>query len=687
MSENGITASSWESSYPLPYETPSYFHSLPAALPTLSASVSSFPASSELEQIASGLLTSLQHTSIGSNDSARVFAKCNLAIFRDTFALTSTLRTFYSVSSILTAWQETTSTRRATDFVITPGSAQNRHLGGDVGWVDVRFTFTCQTEPRTLCEGWLSIVPEAQSADKNGSTAMNIQVDAADWKIWLIRTVLVDLEHTSPLSINFLNPISADTNGTNGIESTPTVDCVDHQVLSTTTPSALILGAGPSGLSLSSRFLALHLPHLVLSRDPPSAGIGSSWKIRYDSAKLHTIREYSHLPYERTFSGDRYENREWMTKDDLAGGYAGWAKRMGVDQHVRLGWEVVHASWITEKREWEVQIRFIGEGNTDTETEQSQSTVNSTTTSPITTLTTKHIILATGPGSHHPSIPPLTKHSLFRGIALHSASYTSSKSWTGLHGLIIGTANTAHDVAEDMLRGGLASVTMLQRRTTYVLPTEYFSAIAARSYNADVPTEEADKAGGTMPWAISRLMAMRALHARVAEEEEKGENSRFERLSRAGYAVERKGDIMWHIVERMGGHYMDVGNCENIASEKVKVKHGVPMEWRETGLVIDTGKGKEEIRADVVVFATGFERGGKRDVERMFDGEVADQCEEYWGLDEEGEVRGAWKGSGHPGLWYHGGTLGHGRYMSRFIALKIRAELDGKELPVYSKKV
>jgi cation diffusion facilitator CzcD-associated flavoprotein CzcO len=513
-----------------------------------------------------------------------------------------------------------------------------------------------------------------------------MEADATEWKLWLIRTVLVDLQHTSPLSINTLNPVSEDTNGINGATDNHRQDSISHETLPTTTPSALIIGAGPSGLSLSSRFLALQIPHLVLSRDPPSAGIGSSWKIRYDSAKLHTIREYSHLPYDRTFPADKYENREWMTKDDLAGGYSSWAKRMGVDQHVRLGWEVVHATWLPEKREWEVQVRYIGEGNPISQSEHPQPIPNGTN-SAATTLTTKHIILATGSGSHRPSIPTLPNHPLFQGTTLHSATYTSSSAWTGLHGLIIGAANTAHDVAEDMLRSGLKSVTMLQRRTTYVLPTEYFSAIAARSYNAHTPTEEADKAGGTMPWAIARLMAMRGLHAQVAEEEKKGEDSRFERLARAGYAVERKGDIIWQIVERMGGHYMDVGNCENIATGKVKVKHGAPVEWSRDGLVIETGKGKEEVRADVVVFATGFDRGGKREVERMFDREVAEQCDEYWGLDEEGEVRGAWKGSGHLGLWYHGGTLGHGRYMSRFIALRIRAELDGKEMPVYSKKV
>ena len=39
-----------------------------------------------------------------------------------------------------------------------------------------------------------------------------------------------------------------------------------------------------------------------------------------------------------------------------------------------------------------------------------------------------------------------------------------------------------------------------------------------------------------------------------------------------------------------------------------------------------------------------------------------------------------------PGLWFHGGTLGHARYMSRFVALQIKAELDGTPLTGYVRK-
>jgi cation diffusion facilitator CzcD-associated flavoprotein CzcO len=74
---------------------------------------------------------------------------------------------------------------------------------------------------------------------------------------------------------------------------------------------------------------------------------------------------------------------------------------------------------------------------------------------------------------------------------MHSAEYHSANSWTGKAGVVIGTANTGlsghlrsivletsytdskcagHDVANDMLKAGLSSVTLVQRSRTCMHP-------------------------------------------------------------------------------------------------------------------------------------------------------------------------------------------------------------------------
>lgn len=41
---------------------------------------------------------------------------------------------------------------------------------------------------------------------------------------------------------------------------------------------------------------------------------------------------------------------------------------------------------------------------------------------------------------------------------------------------------------------------------------------------------------------------------------------------------------------------------------------------------------------------------------RIFGSKIADQTGPVWGTDEQGEIQGVWRYSGHPGFWYMGGV-------------------------------
>jgi hypothetical protein len=47
------------------------------------------------------------------------------------------------------------------------------------------------------------------------------------------------------------------------------------------------------------------------------------------------------------------------------------------------------------------------------------------------------------------------------------------------------------------------------------------------------------------------------------------EPERFDSLERAGFLLQRKGDMIYQIFERFGGHYMDVGTSAKISSGQV----------------------------------------------------------------------------------------------------------------------
>ena len=55
--------------------------------------------------------------------------------------------------------------------------------------------------------------------------------------------------------------------------------------------------------------------------------------------------------------------------------------------------------------------------------------------------------------------------------------------------------------------------------------------------------------------------------------------------------------------------------------------------------------------ADVIVFSTGFEGNLHEALIPILGDDVASHLEEWWGIDEEGELRGAYKPSGRKCLF------------------------------------
>lgn len=448
-------------------------------------------------------------------------------LWRDTFALTGSLRTFYTSASIVKGWSSTLANRRAKDFTFVPGRLRPVQIGEN-GWVDVQFTFKVQAAPSAHCRGVLSVIRD----------------DQGTWKIWLIRTVLDQLEETSSVDTlawidseerSFATPVKRihDNEGANGVDpskqSAKIYDCV-------------IVGAGQAGLSSAGRLEALGVSsYVILERN---AKIGDNWKNRYDSARLHTPREFSHLPFDRTFFG----YQEFLTKDDLARGYQEFAQRTGIDRKVWLSATLESGSWDEHAKIWTLHVEKGG----------------------VKTIQSRNIIMAVGAGGQVPTMPSLPGRLDFQGTVMHSADYKSADVWKGKAGIVVGTANTAHDVAQDMVEAGLSSITMVQRARTYVMPATYYKAFSDVSYNTNIPTSEADFESFSMPYAVVRVVANQVLNGMASQEP-----ARFDALEAAGFRVARYGDIWYQIGEKSGGHYMDVG-CSELISKGLVSDHRSP---------------------------------------------------------------------------------------------------------------
>ncbi|KIX97660.1 uncharacterized protein Z520_06438 [Fonsecaea multimorphosa CBS 102226] len=538
------------------------------------------------------------------------------ALWRDMLALTGSLRTIFSAKAVEEAWENTTTSRKARDFALVADSARVVQLDPQTSWVEARFTFNNYGTPATSCSGFISLVHDKESG----------------WRIWVLRTILEQLSGHG-------NVDKAPQSRICGIDGS---NCVSHNDF-----DCLIVGGGQSGLSTAGRLQALGVNYLVVEKHQ---NVGDSWMTRYDAVKhIYSLHTTVHLPFERTFD-ETYPL--YLTKFDLARGYQQWVSKYGIN--IWLSTKMHSGSWDAAKSKWRIKLLRNG-----TEVE----------------ITASHIIFAVGAGGQVPSMPRYPGLENYRGHVVHSSEYTSAAAWAGRRGIVVGTANTAHDMAEDMLAHNL-SVTMVQRSRTFVFPAEYFKFIQDRLYNETFDIDLADRMQFSNPLSVARQIAQRTLHPLAAAEPE-----RFDALERVGFKVERFGDMHHHLNERQGGHYVDVGASAKIANGLIKIKSdALPTRYTEDGLQFSDGT---EIQADVIVYATGFVGNIRQTVYETLGDDVATQVEDFWGLNHEGELLGAFKPSGHPRLWYIGGGCGHSRHYSRFVALQVKASVLGTPLPIY----
>ena len=176
------------------------------------------------------------------------------ALWRDVFALTGTLRTFYTASSISKAWKETTIRAKAGSFKLNENSARVARFPGGAQWVEARFSFETEAVPHTVCTGIMNLVPHADGK----------------WRIWVLRTILEQLKFQG--NVDVLESTKGTSKLTNGHHESTNFECI-------------IIGGGQAGLSTAGRLKALGISYVVLDKYKE---VGDSWKSRYGSVKCQS---------------------------------------------------------------------------------------------------------------------------------------------------------------------------------------------------------------------------------------------------------------------------------------------------------------------------------------------------------------------------------------------------------------
>ncbi|KAL9076218.1 MAG: hypothetical protein Q9157_003753 [Trypethelium eluteriae] len=381
-------------------------------------------------------------------------------------------------------------------------------------------------------------------------------------------------------------------------------------------PTVLILGAGQGGLTLAARLKQLGVETLIIDK---IARVGGNWRKSYHELVLHDSICFNHMPY-LPFP------QNWprfIPKDKLA------------------DWFEYYAG-IMELNIW------------------------------TGTLHPKHIVLASGVAGepYLPSnIPGLES---FQGTRLiHSSQFDGPEpNGSGKRAVVIGSSNSAHDIARDYYEHGYQT-TMVQRSSTYVVTSDTLVDVMLKGLYEDDgihPIEDAD----VMNFAIPHPVMKRLEVGRTAEMARRDQRL-LKGLTDAGFAVDSglEGSGLWIKYLSCGGRcYIDVGCSQLIADKKIAVKQEVEVTRVEPhAIVLSDGS---RLEADEIVFATGY--GNMREnARKIFGDQLADRVGDVWGFDEEGELRTIWRRSGHPGFWFFGGNFALCRFYSRLLALQIKA--------------
>jgi len=117
------------------------------------------------------------------------------------------------------------------------------------------------------------------------------------------------------------------------------------------------------------------------------------------------------------------------------------------------------------------------------------------------TLFPRHIIQATGQAGE-PNVPSIPGMDQFRGSRIyHSSQFKGAQpNGQGKRAVVIGSSNSAHDIAQDYHQKGY-HVTMIQRSSVTVDPSRYFKGKGL--YTEDGPnTEDADLLSYSMPLPV-----------------------------------------------------------------------------------------------------------------------------------------------------------------------------------------
>ena len=481
-----------------------------------------------------------------------------------------------------------------------------------------------------------------------------------DGRIWTLLTSMTELKgHEEP--VGYERPLGAQHGaGKNRPSWKEEREREAAELGHVTQPYAVIVGGGQGGIALGARLRQLGVPTLVVERNERP---GDSWRNRYKSLCLHDPVWYDHLPY-LPFPPN------WPVfspKDKLGDWLEMYARIM--ELNFWGGTAAKSASYDEAAGEWTLLVERGGRE---------------------ITLRPKQLILATGM-SGKPNVPRFPGMDRFEGVQHHSSQHPGAEGWAGKRAVVIGSNNSAHDICAGLWEAD-AHVTMVQRSSTHIVRSEPLMELSLgplyseQAQAAGMTTQKADMTFASIPYRI-----MHEFQIPIYDEIKKRDAEFYAGLERAGFQLDFGPDesgLFMKYLRRGSGYYIDVGASQLVIDGEIELRAGQVREVAPDGVVLEDGT---HLPADLIVYATGYGsmNGWAAD---LISQEVADRVGKCWGLGSdtpkdpgpwEGEQRNMWKPTRQEGLWFHGGNLHQSRHYSLYLALQLKARMEGIPTPVY----
>lgn len=427
-------------------------------------------------------------------------------------------------------------------------------------------------------------------------------------------------------------------------------------------PYVLIVGGGHSGIILGARLRMLGVPALIVEANERP---GDNWRKRYRTLQLHNPVYENHLPY--IPFPDNWPI--YMNKDKFADWLEAYTQIMELNYWGSS--EVQSATYDEESSAWEVRVNRDGE----------QLTVRP-----------HHMVIATG--SHaRIQMPTLEGQNIFKGIQQHSSQHKGPEEMEGKKVVVVGAGTSAHDICAALASHDI-DVTMIQRNPTYVVKPRTFNKYTLGPlYSEEALEKGIDHVKGDILSASIPYQLFFDVQKMGIDQIKEVDADFYEELAATGFLLDfgpRDSGLFGRALTGVNNYYIEVGASQMIIDGKIQVASGSGVDRLTENLVIlEDGR---EIPADAVIYATGFQDMHGTMAE-LISPDVADKVGPVWGIGSgesasdpgpwEGEIRNMWKPVPQEGLWFHGSLIAHARSFSRYLALQLKARMEGIDTPVY----